>query len=171
MKKFILAMAVVSAGVFIFAVESRAQGVKEGKWAMTMTTKMEGMAQESAEAMKEMENMTPEEAAMMKQMMGKMNMNLQMSGNGQGMTTSVTQCISGQNPVPDVNKLKDCKETHSIDGNTVNFSVICSDSNSTGQVTYQDDSMEGTVQSHQVVDGKEVNATVEIRGKYVGPCS
>ena len=57
MKKFILAMIVVSAGAVIFVGGLRAEGIKEGKWSMTMVTQMEGMAQESAEAMEYMENM------------------------------------------------------------------------------------------------------------------
>ena len=171
MKKFILAIFVVSVGVVIFAVRLRAEGIREGKWSMTMVTKMGGMEEETAKMNKEMENMSPEDAAIMKQMMGKMNM--QMDRNSQGITTTVTQCISNQNPVPDVNMQKDCKETHTMDGYTVNFHVTCdeSKSDSIGQMTYTDDSMEGEIKSHQVVDGKEVNSTIEISGKYVEPCS
>ena len=169
MKKFILAMGVVSVGVVTFVIGLRAQGIKEGKWSMTMVTKMEGMEQDSAAAMKEMENMSPEDKAMMQQMMG--NMNIKMNGNSAGITTTITKCVSNQNPVPDMNNSEGCKETHSMDGNTVSFEVVCKESTSTGQVTYKDDSMEGVVKSHQMVDGKETNATIEISGKYVGPCS
>ena len=169
MKKFILVMAVVSVGFIVFVVGLRAQGIKEGKWSMTMVTKMEGMDQESAEAMKDMENMSPEEKAMMQQMMG--GMNIQMKGNSSGITTTVSQCISNQNPVPDMSSGKDCQETHTIDGNTVNFEVVCSDGKSSGQVTYQEDSMNGVIKSHEMVEGKETDVTIEIKGQYEGPCS
>ena len=166
MKKFILAMVVVSAGAVIFVGGLRAASIKEGKWSMTMTTKMAGMDQESAEAMKEMENMSPEDKAMMKQMMG--GMNIHADGGGMGMTTTVTKCLTNQDPVPERDEDKDCQKTHSIDGDTVNFEVVCDDSKSTGQVTYKDDSMNGTINS-QAADGTGV--TIEINGQYVGPCS
>ena len=169
MKKIILTAGIIFAGVVMFAVGARAEGVKEGKWSMTMVTKMEGMGNEAAQAMKEMENMPPEDAAMMKQMMGKMN--IQMDASSQGITTTVTQCVSNQNPVPEMNSKENCKETHSIDGSTVKFQTVCDDSDSSGQVTYKDDSMEGVVKSHQREDGKKMDATIEISGKYLGPCS
>ena len=167
MKKLILTVGVVSVGAFIFVAALKAQGIKEGKWSMTMVTKMEGMGQEMDEAMKGMEEMSPEDAAMMKNMMGKMNVQM----DGQGMTTTVTQCISSQNPVPEMRTPKDCKQTYSLDGNTVNFQVVCDEMDSTGQVTYKEESMEGVVKSRQKIDGKVTNVTIEISGKYLGPCS
>ena len=168
MKKIISALVVVSAGVGIFVVGLRAQGIKEGQWSMTMVTKMEGASAEYADAMKEMVNMPPEEAAMMKQMMG--NMNVQMGANAQGITTTVTQCVSNDNPVPEASSEEGCTETHSMDGNVVHFEVVCADSKSTGHVTYKGDAMEGEVKSTQMVDGQQTSATIEISGKYVGPC-
>ena len=168
MKKIILIAVIVVASA-VFAVGVRAEGIKEGKWEFTMTTKMEGMGEEYDKAMKEMENMPPEQAAMMKQMMG--NMNMQMDAGSQGITTTHTQCISNQNPVPSVDDTENCQQTHSIDGNAINFEVVCDKSSSTGHVTYNDETMEGQIQSHQMADGKDVNATIEITGQYVGPCS
>ena len=52
-----------------FMTAARAEGFKEGKWAMTMVTKMENMPPEMAAAMKQMQNMPPEEQAMMQQQM------------------------------------------------------------------------------------------------------
>ena len=169
MKKFIFTMAVVFAGSIVFVVGLRAQSIKEGKWSMTMVTKMGGMDQQSAESMKEMENMSPEEKAMMQQMMG--GMNIQMNSNGAGMTTTVSQCISSQDPVPNTKRDEDCQETHTMDGNTVNFEVVCKDSKSTGQVTYKEDSMSGVIKSHQTADGQPTDVTIDIKGQYVGPCS
>ncbi len=169
MKKFIVVIAIVLTAGIVFVSGLRAEGIREGKWRMTTVAKMEGMTGEYADAMKEMENMSPEEAAMMKQMMG--NMNIQVDKNNQGITTTTTQCISDKNPIPEMEKDESCKETYSIDGNTVNFHVVCSDSDSTGKVTYMDDSMEGVIRSRQTDGGQEVNSTIEVRGKYLGPCS
>ncbi|OGX38817.1 MAG: hypothetical protein A3C36_02770 [Omnitrophica WOR_2 bacterium RIFCSPHIGHO2_02_FULL_52_10] len=169
MKKFTLVMAVVSAGFFVFTAGLRAQNFQEGKWSMTMVTTMEGMDQESNEAMAEMENMSPEEKAMMQQMMG--GMNVQMGGNGAGITTTVTKCLSAQDPVPGMSEDEDCQQTHSVNGNTIHFEEACSDSHSTGQVTYNGDTMSGTITSRETVDGQETSATIEINGQYVGPCS
>jgi hypothetical protein len=169
MKKLIFAMAVVSVGFIVFISGLRAQGIKEGKWTMTMVTKMGEMDQESADAMKEMEKMSPEEQAMMKQMMG--GMNVQMGGKSAGVTTTVSQCISDQDPVPDMSSGEDCQETHTIAGNTVHFEEVCSDSKSTGQVTYGEETMSGVIKSQQMVDGKVSDVTIEISGQYVGPCS
>ena len=169
MRKIILTMAVVSAGVVISGVGASAQGIKEGQWSMSMATKMAGVSEESAEAMEAMENMSPEEKAMMQQMMG--GMNIGVSGNAAGITTSITQCVSDQNPVPEMQRGENCKETHSLNGNTVNFEVVCDDSRSTGQVTYQEDSMQGLIKSQQMVDGKKTDVEIEITGQYEGPCS
>ena len=143
MKKFFWAMAVVSVGTLVFVAGSRAQSIHEGKWSMTMVTIMEGMAEENTEAMNEMDNMSPEEKAMMQQMMG--GMNIQMNGNSPGITTTVTKCLSDQDPVPDTNQDEDCQETHAIDGNTVNFESVCSNSKSTGQVTYDGEDRKSVV--------------------------
>ena len=169
MKKFGLAMTVVSVGAVVFVTGLQAQSVHEGKWSMTMVTKMEGMDQESNEAMAEMQNMSPEEKAMMQQMMGGMHM--QMNSDSPGITTTITKCLSDQDPVPGTNEDEDCQETHSANGNTVNFEEVCSDSHSTGQVTYNGDSMSGTITSQQTADGQETNSTIEISGQYLGPCS
>ena len=48
MKKFILATAIISAGVVIFSIGASAQGIKEGKWSLTIVTKMAGMEQQTA---------------------------------------------------------------------------------------------------------------------------
>lgn len=168
MKKLILTMMIIFTGVVILAAGARAAGIKEGKWTMTMTTKMGGaMGEEYANAMKEMENMSEEEKGMMGQMMG--NMGMQMGSGSQGITTTVTQCITNDNPVPE-DPTKNCKETHSVDGNTVKFESVCDDSTSTGEITYQDESMTGTIKSKQNIDGQETDTTIELAGTYIGPC-
>ena len=169
MKKIFLLAVIMGVGLAVFVLGAKAQGIKEGKWSMTMVTKMEGMAQESAEAMKAMENMSPEEKAMMQQMMG--GMNIQANGNAMGMTTTVTKCITNENPVPETEDQKDCQKTHTLDGNTVKFEVVCTDGKSTGEITYNEDSMNGLIKSQQMVDGKDTNVTIEVTGQYVGPCT
>ena len=151
----------------------KAEGIKEGQWSMMMVTKMEGMPPEAAKAMKEMENMPPEVAAMMQKMSGKMGM--QVSGGAQGLSTTVTQCITNQNPVPDAKMPKNCKQTHSMNGHTVDFHVTCNSPDmqmdSTGHVTYTGDSMAGQINSHEISKGKSTDVTIDISGKYLGPCS
>jgi hypothetical protein len=164
MKKFLGAMGV--AGVLIFAGGSGAEAVTEGQWTMTITTRIGGMDEEYAAAMEEMENMDPAEKAMMQQMMGGMGMGF----GGQGMTTTITQCVSNDDPVPDWETDEDCTSTHTMNGNSVHFQTVCPDGTSTGDVTYQDESMQGVITSHQTVDGEETEMTIEISGEYVGPC-
>ena len=169
MKKFIWAAGIVSFSLIIFAGGVWADGIMEGNWSMTITTKMGGMDDELAAAKKEMENMSPEEKAMMQQMMG--GMNTMMNADNPGITTTSSQCVSNEDPVPDMSAEEGCQSTHTMNGNTVQFETTCPDSHSTGEVTYMGDSMNGTIQSHQTVDGKATDVTIEISGKYTGLCS
>ena len=169
MKKIILTAVMLFAGIVIFSAGANAQGIKEGKWSMTMVTKMEGaQSEEMAQAMKEMENMSAEDKAMMQQMMG--GMNIQMGAGGAGMTTTITQCLTNENPVPENNTKENCRETHSMEGSTVKFEEVCDDSKSTGEVTYDNDSMQGMIKSEQTENGQVTNAAIELTGQYVGPC-
>ena len=167
MKKFIFAASVITLTLLLFVHGTSAADIKEGQWSMTITTKMAGMDDQMAEAMKGMEDMSPDQKAMMQQMMGGM----QMHAGAQGFTTTVAQCISNENPVPSASTEKDCQSTHTMNGNTVSFEVTCPDSRSTGEVVYMGDSMKGMIKSHQTVDGKETDSTIDISGKYTGPCS
>ena len=162
--------------VFVLAIVSipvaQAADIKEGQWSMTMVTKMSGIEDETAAMKKEMENMPPEAAAMMKQMTGQMG--VQMGAGPEGITTTVKQCISSTKPVPDLPSAENCQETHAINGNTVKFEVACSgkggEMKSSGQMTYTGETMEGTIESHQMEHGRAVDATIEVTGKYLGPC-
>ena len=170
MKQFILGAAAVSLGLVVFVMEADAQGVKEGNWNMTIVTQMEGMPDAAGEMQQAMADMSPEEKAMMQQMMG--GMNLAVTGGGTGITTTVTQCITNENPVPESDAADEgCRQTHSISGPTVDFQTVCADSTSTGQVTYENDSMRGTIHSREMADGKETNVTIQITGQYAGPCT
>lgn len=166
MKRIIFAAAVVSAGTLFFSTGAEAANIKEGQWSMTTVIRMEGMDEQTSEAMKEMENMSPEEKAVMQKMMGGMKIGAQ----GGGMAVTTTQCLTNDDPVPEAQNEKNCKQTHSVKGNTVTFEMVCPKSRSNGQVTYKNDTMKGTIKSTQIEKGKETNATIDISGQYVGPC-
>ena len=129
---------------------------------MSITTRMSGMDNQKAEAEAAMANMSAEEKAMVQQMMGGMGMQM----DGGGMTITTIKCLTNDDPVPSANEGEDCESTHAIDGNTVTFEETCPDSHSTGEITYQNETMTGIIQS----DSKDGPATIEISGKYVGPC-
>ena len=168
MKRIIFLAAIVGVGTLLITTTAKASNIKEGQWSMTTTIHMDGMDEQAAQATKEMENMSPEDKAMMQTMMGKMGMN--MGAAGGGIATTTTQCLTNDNPVPEASDEEDCQQTHTIRGNTVNFEVVCANSHSTGQVTYKNNNMNGTINSTQTENGKETNATIDISGKYVGPC-
>ena len=168
MKKNIFAAGLVSIGMLLYSSGANAAGIKEGQWSMTTVIRMEGMDGQTSEAMKEMENMSPDQKAMMQNMMGGMKAGGQ-SGN-MGMTSTTTQCITNDNPVPEANNQKNCQQTHSMRGNTVHFDVVCADGHSTGDVTYKNDTMKGLIKSTQTEKGKETTSTIDLSGQYVGPC-
>jgi len=159
----------------VFSAPAMADGFKEGKWAMTMVTKMQNMPPEMAAAMQQMQNMSPESKAIMQQRMQQMGFS--MSGNpSDGITVTVTQCLTKQNPVPKNNKMpQSCEETHEMNGNTVNFHTTCNQDDTkmdaTGSMVYNGDSMQGHIKSHESRAGKDLDATIDITGKYAGPCS
>ncbi|HLF18198.1 MAG TPA: DUF3617 family protein [Candidatus Omnitrophota bacterium] len=165
MKKLLWAVGVVSLSILNFSGSASAE-VKEGQWTMTIVTKMAGMDEEMAAAM---EGMSEDEKAMMQQMMG--GMNISAGPGGAGISTTIKQCITNDNPVPEASDEEGCTSTHSMDGNTVHFETVCPESTSTGEVTYQEDSMQGLISSKQTEDGEEMEVSIEISGEYVGPCS
>ena len=175
MKKNLLIGLGLMVMVFIFNAQVWAEdGLKEGKWIMTMVTKMDNMTPRMAEAMKQMENMPPEAKAAMEKMQQKMGVSMKV--NGQGVTISTTQCITKQNPVPK-NKYSSayCQVTHNTNGNVVNFHTTCDHNNmqmeSSGSMTYAGDTMQGHIKSHEVVAGKTMDSSIDITGQYAGPCT
>jgi hypothetical protein len=168
MKRIIFAAAVVSVGILFFSSGAKAANMKEGQWSMTTVIRMEGMDDQTSESMKEMENMPPEDKAMMQKMMGGMKIGVQ--GGGTGISTTMTQCLTNDDPVPEAKNEENCKQTHSVKGNTVTFEAVCAKSRSTGEVTYNNDTMKGTIKSTQTENGQETNTTIDISGQYVGPC-
>ena len=158
-----------------------AGGWKEGKWSMEVTVKMDPNskeAQEMKQAMEEMKNMPPEQRAMMERMQGSMGMKMGMDAGG-GMTTSITQCLTGESPVPEMQASngrtpKNCQETHDIKGNTVTFQQTCKErgveTEIKGSMTYSGDSMKGQTVMRETRRGKTTETTTEMSGKYLGPC-
>jgi len=167
MKSAVVVAGVALVGMLVCVSGAQAAGIKEGQWSMTMTIQADGMGQEAAAAMKEMDNMPPEQKAMMQQMMGKMHM----GASGQGMTISASQCITNAHPVPQREEQKGCHETHAIKGNTVHFDVVCADSTSSGNVTYDNDAMNGRMTSTHTEHGRQMTSTIDVRGHYEGPCN
>jgi hypothetical protein len=167
----------VCAMIVLPCIAANALSFKEGKWSMSITTKFDPNSSEAKEmqkAMKEMENMPPAARAMMEKMQGGMGVKMGAGPQG-GMTTTITQCLSDKDPVPDMEASnKDCQQTHEIKGNTVTFKSVCkvkgTETTTTGNMTYKGDSMKGEVKSRAVSRGKTMDTTMEMTGKYLGPC-
>jgi hypothetical protein len=152
---------------------ARAAAFKEGEWSLAMTMKLDensAEAKQMKQAMKEMESMPPEARAMMQ------GMGMQMGAGPQGgMTTTITHCLTGEDVVPDSKAAnKNCQESHEIKGSTVTFQSVCKDKKgeitTNGVMTYKGDSMKGEIKSRTVSRGKMTDTTMEIAGKYLGPC-
>jgi hypothetical protein len=154
---------------------------KEGKWTITTVVKMGGNSGQAAEmekAMKELENLPPAAKEMMKKMQGMGGGQMSMGAQGGGLKTTITQCITNTNPVPKMDKDKDasaCEQTHDTKGNTVTFHSVCKEKDGQvevdGKMTFTGETMQGQMKSHQVSKGGQVtDATIDLSGKYVGPC-
>ena len=159
MKK-IVSTVVAVLSVCVLGISNADAEVREGKWSMTIVTKAVGMEAGATEAQAAMQNMSPEEQTMMQQMMGGMGMGM----SAEGITTTIEKCITSADPVPQTEE--GCQQTHTINGNTVNFETVCEDGQSTGQVTYEGDSMSGSIMSHSSTG----DASIQITGQYIGPC-
>ncbi len=157
-------------GTICFLSAANAAGIKEGEWDMAMTIQMAGSAgDELAKAQKEMDSMPAEQKAMMQQMMGNMGMKMGGATPG-GMTINKKQCMTNDHPVPQQKDQENCKETHTVNGNTVNFEITCKDSHSIGEVTYNDDSMKGNIKSTNTRGGRKEEVAIDLSGQYLGPC-
>ena len=154
---------------------------KEGKWTITTVTNIDGNSGQTAEmqkAMKELENLPPEAKEMMKKMQGMRGGQISMGTQGGGLKTTITQCMTNKNPVPKMDNGKDsnaCEQTHDIQGNTVKFHSVCKDKDGqvevNGKMTFTGETMEGQIKSHQVnKGGQATDATIDLSGKYLGPC-
>jgi hypothetical protein len=152
---------------------------KEGKWTITTVIKIDGNAKQDAEmaaAMKELENLPPAAKEMMKKMQGQGGPQMSMGTAGGGLKTTITQCITAKEPVPSMSPNKtDCKQTYTIQGNTVTFHTVCKEQTgqveADGKMTFAGDTMQGQIKARQTGKGGQVtNTTMDMTGKYLGPC-
>lgn len=139
-----------------------ADTVREGKWQYTSTMQMEGMPQ--MPKMPEGAQMPP-------------GMKMPSMGPG-GMTSTYESCITKDNPVPqNKDRERNCKMTSmKRDGNHVSWTATCDlpdggSAESVGDATYTGDSSQMTIKTKSMHKGHAMNMTMNITGKYLGPCN
>ena len=85
---------------------------------------------------------------------------------------TTTTCLSQQDYVPKDNTQKDCTmKDLKVDGNTVNWEILCKNSSGKGKITYAGSTFEGVMETIMKEGGKEMNAKMTMKGKYLGPCT
>jgi len=85
---------------------------------------------------------------------------------------TMTTCLSQKDYVPKDTGQKDCTmKDIKVDGNTVNWEVLCKDSSGKGSVTYAGSTFDGVMETMMKEGGKEMNAKMTMKGKYLGPCT
>ena len=98
-----------------------------------------------------------------------------------GMPSSIppqttTQCMTKQDPLPTKNVAsQDCKVTDLVTkGNTVSWKMECNQQGqkmkSTGQITYNGESFEGTIKTDLGPQAGNMIITTVISGKRIGDC-
>jgi hypothetical protein len=95
-------------------------------------------------------------------------------------TSKVTQCITKKDLIPKTAK-KDQKceiKEQKITGNTVSWTMVCVDKNSTmesrGEITYAGDNYQGTVKSKTIKKdkpGQAMTSTMQMKGRRLGACT
>ena len=99
---------------------------------------------------------------------------MEMKGMPAGMMKphTMTTCLSQKDYVPKDTGEKDCSmKDVKVDGNTVNWEVICKDSSGKGSVTYAGSTFDGVMETMMKEGGKEMNVKMTMKGKYLGPCT
>ena len=103
------------------------------------------------------------------------------------MTTTMTHCITRDNPVPASEKQKDCKVVdQKVVGNKVSWRVVCKDSEGEGEITYRGTTYNGTIKmktaeggqttgkrasrKKAAEDGETMTINMKLSGRYLGPC-
>ncbi len=96
----------------------------------------------------------------------------EMKGMPAGMMKPMTHtmCLTQKDSVPEKPRKTDCKMTHSINGNTVTWSVTCPDSVSNGRITYAGASFDGTMETTMNHGGEKMQMKNSMKGKRIGPC-
>jgi hypothetical protein len=101
---------------------------------------------------------------------------IEMQGMPSGMmkpqTITTTTCLSQQDYVPKDTTQKDCTmKDLKVDGNTVSWEILCKNSSGKGTVTYAGSTFDGVMETMMKEGGKEMNAKMTMKGKYLGPCT
>ena len=99
---------------------------------------------------------------------------IEMQGMPAGMMKprTITTCLSQKDYVPKDTEQKDCTmKDLKVDGNTVNWEILCKNSSGKGTVTYAGSTFDGVMETIMKEGGKEMNARMTMKGKYLGPCT
>ncbi len=194
MKKFVLQTAILlmTGVVFITLTAIAEESLKEGKWEMTMVSKMDNLPPELANAMNQLQGQldyhngkmtatTPFSSSPVNLPIPKNNpaaaaqADYHMVTNNQGMTITSTSCVTNNNPIPDTKTPPGCAPPEiQRNGNTIDYHGVCHNKNfevdSTGHITYTGNTMQGLIKTRQTVQGRNMDSTIQITGKYIGPC-
>jgi len=98
----------------------------------------------------------------------------EMKGMPAGMSKphTITTCLSQKDYVPKDTQQKDCTmKDLKVEGNTVNWEMLCKNSSGKGSVTYAGSTFDGVMETMMKEGGKEMNAKMTMKGKYLGPCT
>ena len=101
---------------------------------------------------------------------------MEMKGMPAGMIKphTITTCLSQKDYVPKDTQQKesDCTmKDLKVEGNTVNWEMQCKNSSGKGSVTYAGSTFDGVMETMMKEGGKEMNAKMTMKGKYLGPCT
>jgi hypothetical protein len=163
----------LAAALAAFACAAGAQSLKPGLWEVTSKVQAGGgpTGQQMAEMQKQMANMPPEQRKMMEEMMAKQGVKPGGPGAGMSVKMCMTKEMAENNELPA--QQGDCRTTQqSRSGNTMKFSMACSNPPSTGegQVTFAGPeaySMKMVVNAQ--VQGKPEKMTMDGAGKWLSP--
>jgi len=151
MRNFIIVTAVFLILTGVLATLARSEDIKEGQWSITTVHKFESIHAEGAASTTEMEDVP-----------------------AQGTTMTQTKCVTHQSLLHETSIDESCQQTHELNGNTVHYHVLCPDEDmsleTTGQMVFNGDSMEGQLKAHMEGHDESADETVQITGKYLGPC-
>ena len=101
---------------------------------------------------------------------------MEMKGIPAGMMKphTMTTCLTQKDYVPKDTQQKgnDCvMKDVKVEGNTVNWEMQCKNSSGKGNVTYAGTTFDGVMETMMKEGGKEMNAKMTMKGKYLGPCT
>lgn len=151
----------------LLPMSASAEEVREGRWQYTSTMQMEGMP-----AMPQMpQGMQLPPGVQLPQGMKSLNM-----GPG-GMSSTYESCITKDKLVPqDQARERDCKISDmKRNGNRISWTASCTmpdggTAESVGEGSYNGDSSQMVVKTKASHQGHAMNMTMNISGKYLGPC-